>query len=112
MRFLNSLRLRQGQAAPAGEKKVPTLLCAAAVVLTAAYFRVASVDAFLGDADESLLGTGSLFFESGLTTFIAAVLLFLSLIRRERFWPVSVLILLPVAGYTLVIFMLSSRLFF
>jgi hypothetical protein len=78
------------------------------VIVVIGYLRAASIAQAWGPESGWGLTAPSAFIKSmGFTACITGVILLLSCLRRERLWPISLLLLIPVSLYAILYLVIS-----
>jgi len=98
----NSLRGHARDEQPPRRRPLPFLLAASVLIMGIGYLRAASIaNAWGPESGWGLAAPGAFIRSMGSTACFASVILLLSCLRRELFWPFSLLLLLPIALYAI-----------
>jgi hypothetical protein len=105
----NSLRGHARDEQPPRRRPLPLLLAASVLVIGMGYLSAVSAAKVWGpESGWGLAAPGAFIRSMGFTACIASITLLVSCIRREIFWLISLLILIPVSLYAFFYLILLS----
>ena len=99
MRLPNRLRSPSADSQSGRRKPWPIMLVVTLLIIGVGYSRSLAIAASWGDSGGGLAGLASFIMNMGVIACVASIGLLISCVRRERFWPISLLSFAPIAGY-------------